>query len=139
MFFAVNSVRHDKWVPSILTFDGKQNVGFIEVSCSAKKAKGDLKFARNFGYSGTTFRLNANFYCGDKAEPQESKSMHQYLTKLQRLSETCEFDLNSDDAIRDSFVCGLRSQSIPHKLLAEVSLNLRTTIEKGRVANGYRC
>ena len=34
------------------------------------------------------------------------------------------------EAIRDRFVCGLRSQSIQHMLLAEATLTLQTAVEK---------
>ena len=65
-----------------------------------------------------------------KAEQEESESIRQFLAKLQKLAETCEFGGYREEAIRDRFVCGLRVRSIQRKLLAEATLTLQTAVEK---------
>ncbi|PFX15928.1 Uncharacterized protein K02A2.6 [Stylophora pistillata] len=72
----------------------------------------------------------AERYKFHKAEQEDSETIRQYLAKLQKLAETCEFGLYREEAIRDRFVCGLRSQSIQRKLLAEATLTLQTALEK---------
>ena len=50
---------------------------------------------------------------------EESETVRQYLAKLQKLADTCEFGPYREGAIRDRLVCGLCShaQSIQRKLL----------------------
>ena len=72
----------------------------------------------------------AERYKFHKAEQEKSETVRQCLAKLQKLAETCEFGPYREEAIRDRFVCGLRSQSIQRKLLAEAMLSLQTAVEK---------
>ena len=72
----------------------------------------------------------AERYKFHKAQQEESETVRQYLAKLQKLAETCEFGQYREEAIRDRFVCGLCSQSIQRKLLAEATLSLQTAVEK---------
>ena len=72
----------------------------------------------------------AERYKFHKAEQEESESVRQYLAKLQKFAETCEFGAYRGEAIRDRFVCGLHSQAIQRKLLAEATLTLQTAVEK---------
>lgn len=65
-----------------------------------------------------------------KFHKTKQQSVTQYLAKLQKSAETCEFVFYCEEAIRDRFVCGLRAQSIQCKLLAEASLTLQTAVEK---------
>jgi hypothetical protein len=81
-------------------------------------------------YVGPKLIIIAERYKFHKAEQEESESVGQYLAKLQKLAETCEFGLYCEEAIRDQFVCGLLAQSIEHKLLAVVSLTLQTAVKK---------
>ena len=72
----------------------------------------------------------ADRYKLHKAEQEESETVRQYLAKPQKLAETCEFGAYHEEAIRDRFVCGLRSKSIQRKLLAEATLTLQTAVKK---------
>jgi len=55
---------------------------------------------------------------------RKSQSVRHYLAKLQKLAETCEFDAYCEEAIRDQLLCGLCSQAIQRKLLAEAASKL---------------
>ena len=72
----------------------------------------------------------AERYKFHKTEQTESESIRDYLAKLQKLAETCEFSGYREEAIRDRFVCGLRTRSIQRKLLGEVELTVQTAVEK---------
>ena len=72
----------------------------------------------------------AERYKFHNAEQEQSESIRDYLAKLQRLAETCEFGGYRDEAIRDSFVCGLRNRAIQRKLLGEADLTLKLAVEK---------
>ena len=57
------------------------------------------------------------------------ESIADYLAELRRLSTHCAFGDYLDEALRDRLVCGLHSESIQRKLLAEVDLTLKRAVE----------
>lgn len=52
-----------------------------------------------------------------------------YIAELRRLVTSCEFGSFLDEALRDRFVCGLRSESARRKLLTESKLTLAKAVE----------
>ena len=60
--------------------------------------------------------------------------LRDYLAKLQRLAETCDFGGYRDEAIRNRFVCGLRKRAIQRKLLGEAEFTLKLAVEKACAA-----
>ena len=76
----------------------------------------------------------AERYKFHKAEQRESESIRDYLATLQRLAETCEFGGYREEAIRDRFVCGLKTRTIQRKLLGEAELTLKLAVEKACAA-----
>lgn len=136
IFFEVNSVPPDKWVPSILTLMGSKMFALLRSLAVPTKPK-ELSFQEILGTLAQQLDpkpiIIAEKFKFHKAGQQESESVRQYLAKLQTLAEMCEFGAYCDEAIRDRFVCTLHSQSIQHKLLAEVLLTLQTAVEKACV------
>ena len=55
--------------------------------------------------------------------------MAEYIAGLRRLTRHCEFGAYLDDALRDRFVCGLRSEMIQKKLLTETDLTFQRAVE----------
>ena len=55
--------------------------------------------------------------------------MSEYVAELRKLSEHCKFEAFLDDALRDRFVCGLRSEAAQKKLLFETDLTFAKAIE----------
>lgn len=51
-----------------------------------------------------------------------SESIADYLAKLCRLSKHCDFKSFLEQALRDRFICRLRSEVIQHRLSADVNL-----------------
>ena len=45
--------------------------------------------------------------------------MSEFAANLKKLASTCDFGTFLSDALRDRFVCGLRSTSLQKKLLAD--------------------
>ena len=45
--------------------------------------------------------------------------MAEYVAELRRLTKHCEFGAYLDDALRDRFVCGLRSETIESEKVAD--------------------
>ena len=60
-------------------------------------------------------------------EPNESIQDH--IAELRRLTVHCEFGNFLDEALRDRFVCGLRSESMQKKLLVEEGLTFARAVE----------
>ena len=63
-------------------------------------------------------------YTFHKAEDWESGTVWQYLTKLQKLAETCQFE-----ALRERFVCGF-SFTANSTQITQAMLTLHTTAKK---------
>ena len=57
------------------------------------------------------------------------ESVAEYVAGLRLLTRHCEFGAYLDDALRDRFVCGLRSETIQKKLLTETDLTFQRAVE----------
>ena len=57
------------------------------------------------------------------------ESVAEYVAGLRLLTRHCEFGAYLDDALRDRFVCGLRSEMIQKKLLTETDLTFQRSVE----------
>ena len=60
------------------------------------------------------------------------ESVAEYVAGLRLLTRHCEFGAYLDDALRDRFVCGLRSETIQKKLLTETDLTFQRAVEIAR-------
>lgn len=54
----------------------------------------------------------------------ETENVNEFLSQLRKLTEFCEFNTFLNEALKDRFVCGLRSMPIQRKLLTEANLTL---------------
>ena len=71
----------------------------------------------------------AERYKFHKYHQEEGQSIREFLAKLQKLAETCEFGGYRDEALRDRLVCGITSQTIRRKLLGEADLTLKKAVD----------
>ena len=137
LFFEVNNVPSAKKVPSILTLMGSKMYALLRSIVAPRRPK-ELTFKEVIDTLGQHLEpkpiVIAERYKFHKTEQTESESIRDYLAKLQKLAETCEFGGYREEAICDRFVCGLRSRSIQRKLLGEVELTLQTAVEKACAA-----
>ncbi|XP_046841958.1 uncharacterized protein K02A2.6-like [Xenia sp. Carnegie-2017] len=137
IFFEVNNVPREKQASSILTLMGSKMYALLR-SITAPRRPKELTY--NQIVETVTQHLEpkpiviAERYKFHKAEQGQAESIREYIAKLQRLAETCEFGSYRDEAIRDRFVCGLRDRSIQRKLLGEVDLTLKSAVEKACAA-----
>ena len=60
---------------------------------------------------------------------KEGQSIREFLAKLQKLAETCEFGNYRDEALRDRLVCGINSKATRRKLLGEAELSLKKAVD----------
>ena len=58
-----------------------------------------------------------------------TETVADYVAELRRLSAHCEFGTFLDDALRDRFVCGLRSEATQKKLLVETNPTFSRAVE----------
>ena len=58
-----------------------------------------------------------------------NENIAEYLAELRRLATHCKFSTFLEEALRDRLVCGLRSESIQKRLLAEKNLTLKTALD----------
>ena len=70
----------------------------------------------------TPLRARATRYCSRQQETEEGVA--KFVSELRRLARHCEFGAYLDEALRDRFVCGLRSEAMQKRLLTEVDLSL---------------
>ena len=62
----------------------------------------------------------------------EAESFDSYLSKLRKLSKTCEYGALTDSLIKDRIVVGVRDNGLRKRLLQEDGLNLQKCIDMGR-------
>ena len=55
--------------------------------------------------------------------------MAQYVTELRRLATHCKFGEYLSEALRDSLVCGLKSESTQKRILAEMEVMIAKAVE----------
>ena len=67
----------------------------------------------------------AERYRFHKRDQHSGKSISQYFAELRRLARDCNCADYLDTALHDHFICGLHSETICKKLLAEEELTLR--------------
>ena len=67
---------------------------------------------------------------------REGESVSEYLAQLRKLTEHCKFSDYLEQALRDTFVAGVRSAAIQRKLLSQEALTLEKalTIAQGMEA-----
>ena len=60
----------------------------------------------------------------------EGESLTQYLARLRKLTEYCDFGQILEDALRVKYVCGLHNNCIRKILLGTKNLSLKDAVEK---------
>ena len=67
-----------------------------------------------------------NFY---RRNQQVGESIATYVAELRRLATDCAFNAHLTEALRDKFVCGLRSEATQRRLLAKKDLTFTKAVE----------
>ena len=131
LFFDANGVPDEKKVATLLTVIGPNNYGIVR-SLVAQALLKDKSFAEleavlkgHFQPKPLVIVERYRFYQRNQAE---TESVQDYVADLRRLAITCDFGNFLDQALRDRFVCGLKSQQI-QKNLAEDTLTMARALE----------
>ena len=132
-FYIANDITDDtKKVALLLTIIGSETYGLLRNILFPDKPS-----TKTFEALTKTLKLHLNpkpiviaerykFY---ERNQKESESLSEYIANLRKLTEHCQFGPFLNDALRDKFVCGMRSQISRRKLLAEHNLTLDKAID----------
>lgn len=132
MFFIVNNVPEDKKVASLVTLMGGKMYSLLKnLTAPTKPTEKSYKEIVEIMARQLTPKpiVTAGRYKFHKYEQEEGQSVRDFLAKIQKLAETCDFGAFRDEALRDKLVCGLRDKSIKRKLLGEEDLPLKKAIQ----------
>ena len=64
-----------------------------------------------------------------RRQQETEEGVAKFVSELRRLTRHCEFGAYLDEALRDRFVCGLRSKAMQKRLLTEVDLSLSKAMD----------
>lgn len=133
-FFEANEVPNDKKVPVFLSVIGPSAYGVLKnlvtPDLPKDKSYADLvKLLKNH-YNPKPLTISERFKF-NKRNQKEGETVSDYVVILKELSTYCDFGTFLNDALRDRLVCGLRSETIQKKLLAEEDLTFDQAIKIG--------
>ena len=133
LYFAANNITEgEKKVTVFLSVVGVQPYTLLRDLVSPAKPK-EKTFAQltevlKKHYEPTRIVIAERFYF-HRRNQQPDESIVQYIAELRRLATHCQFAGYLDEALRDRFVCGIRSEAIQRSLLTETDLTLARAIE----------
>lgn len=132
IFFVANSIADDKKVPIFLHAIGATvystlrdllapanpvTVSFADISATLKSH-----------YEPKSLVIVERFHF-HKREQAAGETIAEYIAELRRLAAKCAFAGHLDEALRDRFVCGLKSEATQKRLLTESDLTLAKAVE----------
>ena len=132
LYFETNAVEDGKKASVLLTVIGAKNYGIIRslVTPILPREKTFEELANvlkaHFQQKPLLIAERYRFYQRTQAI---GESVQDYVADLRRLAITCEFGDFLDQALRDRFVCGLKTDSIQKRLLAEDGLTITRALE----------
>ena len=132
LFFLANGVDDDKKVLVFLSVMGSKTYSLLR-NLVAPALPQDKTFEQLVAILKGHFEpkpviIAERFHCHRRSQAME-ESIGEYLAELRRLSTHCSFGDYLEQALRDRLVCGIRSESIQKRLLAEAELTLKRAVE----------
>lgn len=124
MFFDANNIADEKKVSVLLTVIGKNTFSLLRnlLAPTSPKDKSleelTTVLKAHFEPKPLVIAERFDFYRRDQ---RAGESIMDFVADLRCLTVKCEFETFLDQALRDRFVCGLRSESIQKRLLSEDS------------------
>ena len=133
LFFAANGIEDPKQVAVFLSVIGPKNYALLrDLLAPVKPQEKSLAalfetLRKHFKPKPVIIAERFRFHRRDQAS---GESIVEYLAELRRLATHCQFREYVDEALRDRFVCGLRSSGIQKCLLTEAEpLTLKKVLE----------
>lgn len=132
MYFAANSIAQNKKVPILLSSIGCTAYSLLSdllaPTLPKDKSFSDIKAALLKHYEPKRAVIAERFHF-HKRDQAIGESMAEYDAAIRKLATHCKFGNYLEEALRDRFVCGLRSDAIQRRLLAETELPLSKAME----------
>ena len=132
LYFEANNIPENRRVPVFLTVIGTKNYSLLSDFYSPDKPKDkDLEelittLQSHFDPPLIVIAERFHFY---KRDQRSGESIVDFVAELRRLATNCKFGTSLDDALRDRFVCGLKSEDIQKRLLTEKELTMKGAVE----------
>ena len=131
LFFEVNSIAAEKKVPVFLNTVGKMHYRLLSHLFApdppARKSLDEIQNALRGHYEPKPLVISERFNFHRRQQGQ-GETVSQYVAELRKLAIHCQFGGYLDEALRDRFVCGLRSESVQKKLLTKADLSFQEAI-----------
>lgn len=131
-FVAANDIKDDKRVAVLFSVMGSDTYGLLR-SLIAPRKPGEMEYAdivatlqEHFAPKPLVIGERFRFH---KRDQEDGETVAQYVAVLKKLAEHCEFGDYLDEAMRDRFVCGLRTEAIQERLLTEKCLTFRKAVQ----------
>ena len=132
LFFTANDIPNEKKVSVFLTVIGANAYTRLRSLLSPElprtKSYEHLVETLKRHYEPKPLIIAERFHF-HRRNQTAGESIAEYIAELRRLSTHCEFGAYLDQALRDRLVCGLQSESIQKRLLAEADLTLKRATE----------
>ena len=131
LFFTVNGIAENKKVPIVLNAVGKQHYQLLSnlfaPSMPASKTLAEIVGALKGHYEPKPIVISERFNF-HRRQQERTETVVQYVAELRKLAVHCQFGPYLEEALRDRFVCGLRSKAVQKKLLAREDLSFQDAI-----------
>ena len=131
LFFEVNNITADKKVPVFLNAVGKQHYQLLANLFSpdppASRPLSEIVDALKGHYEPKPIVIAERFNF-HRRQQGRNETVSQYIAELRKLSVHCQFGAYLEEALRDRFVCGLRSETVQKKLLVKEDLTFQEAI-----------
>ena len=127
LFFEANDIADGKKVSVLLTVIGRNNFSLLRnllaPDSPKDKSLDDLTevLKAHFEPKPLVIAERFNFY---RRNQRSEESILDFVADLRRLTVKCEFGAFLDQALRDRFVCGLKSENMQKHLLAKDHIKL---------------
>ena len=132
LFFIANGVEDDKKVPVFLSVMGSKTYSvlrnLVAPTLPQEKTLAQLVVILKSHFKPKPVIIAERFHFHRRSQAM-GESITEYLAELRRLSAHYSFGDHLKETLHDRLVCGLRSESIQKRLLAEAELTLTRAIE----------
>ena len=127
IFFEANKIEDKQKVTLFLNAIGAKTYGLLRDLLSPEalmtQSFKQLTDALTGHFEPKPLVIAERYYFYQRSQ-KINESVQEYLAELRKLAQHCAFGAFLNDALRDRFVCGLRSQAALKCLLAESELKL---------------
>ena len=132
LYFEANGIEEGEQVPVFLSLLNAKTYSLLRTLVApdaprGKSFKALAELLKNH-FEPKPLVIAERFTLHRRNQRPEETIMH-YLVELWRLASHCDFNNYLEEALRDRFVCGLRSESIQKQLLTEDKLDLKHALE----------